>query len=101
MNMPTLAFFGDSNLDYFKAEDGMCNIVFRTEGTKAHEARYLRRAIVCVNNHPALVTALEELLSEVDAYLDYNNDSDMQSRAENARGVLGTIRKEMTEAEHD
>lgn len=100
MNMPHLAFYGDSNLDYFKAEDDMCNIVFRTEGTKAHEARYLRRAIVCVNNHSELVTALEELLSEVDAHLDYHTDGDMQARAERARGILNTIRKEMQEAEH-
>lgn len=98
-----LAFYGDSNLDYFKAEDSMCNTVFRTAGTRPNEAHDLRCAIVCVNNHDLLTTALEELLAEVDAYLGDNDaeDSYMQQRADIARGVLGITRKQMLEAEHD
>lgn len=86
--------FGDSNLDYFKIEgDGGENIL-RTFGTTEQELIDINHAAHCVNNHTPLIKALEHLLVEVDAHLDYHDDLEMQKCADDARETLNNAKNE-------
>ena len=52
------SFYGDSNLAYFKAEDGSAADLLRTVDTTERSEADIRHAIHCVNSHAALVEAL-------------------------------------------
>lgn len=87
--------FGDSNLDYFKIEgDGGGENILRTFGTTEQELVDINHAAHCVNHHNPLTKALEHLLVEVDAHLDYHDDPEMQKCADAAREALNNAKNE-------
>lgn len=90
-----------SRKGHFEAHDKFCGIVFRSESNLEHEEERMRMVILEVNSFPKLTKAMADLLSEVDSYLGYTSDPEMQYVADAARKVLHNAQKQMKEFKHD